>query len=128
MENEITLYDKALSNFKSACILRNNLNDDENHVNIIAYLLQQSLELALKYQLEQNAVEYPKTHDIDQLVRIGRRNHVNFHLTEYLEDHTEMFSQWESKSRYILGFLVEINRIDKAISGLAEYYRVLAKL
>jgi len=126
MDNEMTLYDKALSNYNSARILRSNLTDDENQINIVAYLLQQSLEFALKYFLELGGVEYPKTHDIDQLIRLGKSNQVDLYLTEYIEDHAEMFSQWESKSRYVLGYLVEIKKIDRAICALEEYFLGIA--
>jgi len=125
--SEITLYDKALSNYNSACILMNNPTTDENQLNIIAYLIQQSLEFCIKYFLEQDGVEYPKTHNIEQLIRIGEEHGVDMHLTDYVEDHSEMFSQWESKSRYILGYLVEAKKIDRALTELEKMYTDIAQ-
>lgn len=125
--DDVTLYDKALANYNCACILRNHMSDDEEQLNIIAYHLQQSVELALKYLLEQSGVEYPKTHDIDQLIRIGRENNVELCLTEYIEDHAEMFSLWEAKSRYVLGFLAEVKKIDDAIAGIREYFENIVR-
>ena len=117
-----TLYDKALSNYNSARILREFMGDDDEQLNIIAYHLQQALELSIKYTLEQNGIEYPKTHSIEQLVRIADQNKVSLNLTEYLEDHCEMFSQWEEKSRYVLGYLVELKKIDRAIKEMDAYF------
>jgi len=128
MAEALTLYDKALSNYNCARILRANLTDDENQLNVIAYHLQQSVELALKYLLEQNGVEYPKTHDVDQLIRIAKNNGADLYLTEYITDHAEMFSQWESKARYVLGYLVELDKIDRAIEGLDVYFTGVAEI
>jgi len=121
MNAEITLYDKALSNYNSARILRDNLGGDDNQVNIIGYLLQQSVELLIKYLLEQSGVEYPKSHDIEQLIRLAEENSVDLNLTEYISEHSEMFSQWEAKSRYVLGYLIELKKIDRAIEEVERY-------
>jgi len=124
---EMSLYDKALSNYNSARILRQNLGSDENQLNIIAYLLQQSVELSIKYTLEINGLEYPKTHEIDQLIRLAKEKQVDLFLNEYIEEHSEMFSQWESKSRYVLGYLVELEKIDRAIAGIEEYFKEISE-
>ena len=118
---DITLFDKAVTNFNSAVLLRKSIDTDESQLNIIAFHLQQSLEFALKYQFEMNGIEYPKVHTIEQLIRFGKDNDVDLRLTEYIEEHAEMFSQWEAKSRYILGYLIEQKKIDKAIEEIKLY-------
>lgn len=35
--------------------------------------------------------------------------------------------QWESKARYVLGYLVELDKIDRAIEGVEAYLTVLLK-
>ena len=52
-----TLYDKALSNYNSARILREFMGDDDEQLNIIAYHLQQALELSIKYTLELKKID-----------------------------------------------------------------------
>lgn len=37
-----------------------------------------------------------------------------------------MFSQWESKSRDILGYLIEEKKIDAAIKAVDEYLKKLS--
>ena len=121
-----TLYDKAVANFKSAVLIFDNREGDEEQLNACAYHLQQSVEFALKYLLEQNGIEYPKTHDIETLIRIGTRRNAYLYLTAYIEDHAEMFSQWEAKSRYIIGYLVEERKIAKAIPEIGSYLEKIA--
>ena len=125
MSESNSLFDKGMSNFVAAKIMRGSPSLDDEILNIVGYHLEQSLEMVLKYILEINAVEYPKTHNIDQLIKIGHENSVNMYLTEYIEEHSEMFSLWEEKTRYVLGYLVERNKIDRAINELDIYYEGL---
>ena len=122
---EVNLFEKAVTNYNVALVLWERVTDDEAFLNQIGYHLQQSLELALKYLLEINGVEYVKTHDIDQLIRLGRENNVEMFLSEYIEDHAEMFSQWEAKSRYVLGYLIEKRKIDKALLEIEKYFHTI---
>jgi HEPN domain-containing protein len=127
MANAQTLYDKAAANLSSARILFDYAGSDEEQLNIIGFHLQQAMELVLKYLLEQNGIEYPKTHDIDQLVRIGNEAQVDFRLPEYLEDHAEMLSQWEAKSRYVLGYAIEARKVERALQVVDDYLAEVAK-
>ena len=121
MANEKTLFDKAVSNLQVARIVLAQGTDDEGQLNIVGFHLQQAMELALKYLLEQDGIEYPKTHDIDQLIRVGREAGVDLYLSEYLEDHAEMFSQWEAKSRYVIGYAIESRKAERALEEVDDY-------
>lgn len=121
MANEKTLFDKAVSNLQVARIVFAQVVDDEGQLNIVGFHIQQAMELALKYLLEQDGIEYPKTHDIDQLIRIGREANVDLYLSEYLEDHAEMFSQWEAKSRYVIGYAIESRKAERALQEVDDY-------
>lgn len=122
-----TLFDKAVSNYNTALILQRYMGEDEAQLNAAAYHLQQSVELAVKYLLEMSGVEYPKTHDIEQLIRLARENKVELYLPEYIDDHAEMFSQWEAKTRYIIGYLVEEKKVVKATEAIDEWFRGLSE-
>lgn len=63
-----TLFDRAKSNLSAARLVYGNREQDEFFLNLTGYLLQQTTELALKHILEINAIRYPKTHDIAELV------------------------------------------------------------
>ncbi len=123
MSKAKTLYDKALSNYNSALILRKYMGDDEEQLNLVAFHLQQALELSIKQTLEENGVECPKTHNIEQLTALAEREKVDLKLGEYITEHAEMFSQWESKSRYVTGYLVEAKKIDRAITEIEKYFK-----
>lgn len=121
MTAEQTLYDKAASNLRLARLTFDNRGDDDALLNYVGYHLQQAVELALKYLLEQSGVEYPKTHDIDQLTRLAREAEVDLYLTDYLEDHAEMLSQWEAKARYVIGYSIEAHKVERALGEVDAY-------
>ncbi len=127
MASARTLYGKAAANFRSAKLLLDHANGDEEQLNLAGYHLQQALELTLKYLLEQDGVEYPKTHDIDQLIRIGNERGVDLRLSEYLTDHAEMFSMWEARSRYVLDYAIEARKLERALSEVDDYLAAIAE-
>ena len=127
MDND-SLLNRAIANYNAAVVLKDNLSVDELFLNQIAYDIQQAYEMAIKYLLELNGVEYPKTHDIDQLIRIASLSKVDLHISEYLDEHSEMISQWGAKPRYVMGYLVELRKIDKALIDLKEYLEKIKKL
>lgn len=120
-----TLLDKAIKNYNVAVMIYNSMEGDESYLNYIGYHLQQAVELGIKYILNQNGVEYPKTHDIDQLFRIAGSNHVDVFATEYLKEHSEMFSLWESRTRYVLNYQLELSKVERALSGVDKYLDIL---
>ena len=120
MENDSLLH-RAITSCNAAQLLREHLDIDELFLNQIAYNIQQAYEMTIKYVLELNGVAYPKTHDLDQLIRIANENKVDLLLNEYLDEHSEMISQWEAKSRYVMGYLVECRKIDRAMEDLRDY-------
>ena len=122
-----TLYDKAAANLRSAQILYDYMEGDEEQLNVVGYHLQQAMELALKYLLEQHGVSYPKTHDIDQLIRLAHEAEAEMYLPEYLEDHAEMVSQWEAKARYVLGYAIEARKIERALREVDDYLALVAE-
>ena len=127
MRNE-TLLDKAEQNLNVARQLYVTLaNDDEAFLNYVGYHLQQAVELSIKYTLEMNGVNYPKVHDIDQLIHLAKQNHVDLLLGEYIDDHSEMFSLWEARTRYVLNYRLEKRKIDRALNEVTDYLEVIKK-
>lgn len=116
-----TLFDKATLNYNAALVLRKATEDDEAYLNLIGYHLQQAVELCLKYQLECFGIEYPKTHDIDQLIQVAKEKEGNLIVTDYIYDHSDTLTMWEAKTRYVLGYRVELRKIDKAIDGVKVF-------
>lgn len=126
MSETKNLLDKALTNFDCAKIIRKSIfNEDEEMINLVGYHLQQSIELSIKHTLEMNGVEYPSTHRIEDLIRIAKINNVNLHINDYIKEHDALLSSWEANTRYIVGYLIELEKIDRAIIELESYFKEL---
>lgn len=123
-----TYYEKALSNFKTAKILFRTASNDEEQLNITGYHIQQSIELAIKHILSLHGKPFQKTHDLDQLINYAESNNIDLYLPEYLKDKADVISLWETKTRYIIGFKVELHRIEKALLELENYFEVLSSI
>lgn len=78
--------------------------------------------------LEMNGVNYPKTHDIDQLIRLANINNVELYLNEYIDDHSEMFSLWKARTRYILNYRLEKRKIERSLTETKSYLDVIEKM
>lgn len=120
-------YEKALSKFKSAKTLFLHAEGDEEQLNTIGFLLQQSLELAIKHILGANGVPLQKTHNLDQLIKCASDNGVNLYLTPYLLERSDVISIWEEKTRYVMGFSIEVSRISNTIDEMDKYFSILSK-
>lgn len=129
MSETKNLFDKALTNFDCAKIIRNSINnEDEEMINLVGYHLQQALELAIKFTLEMNGVEYPTTHRIEDLIKIAKNNNVDLHINEYIKEHDALLTSWEANTRYIIGYLIELEKIDRAIPEIESYLKQLIKI
>lgn len=108
-----TYLDKATINFKTSKILLKYMTDD-SMINIVGYHLQQSTELALKYLHEVKGIKYNKTHDIDDLLKVlaVTENPITF---SYLDRWRDTLTAWESKTRYVKNFLLEVRDIEAYI-------------
>lgn len=103
-ETNDTLLDRAISNYNAALSLREHMGDDELFLNFTGYHLQQS---------------------VDQLIRISKENGAGISLTDYIEEHSEMLSVWEAKTRYVLGYRVELTKIDRALDEVGRYLDIV---
>lgn len=126
MSDNQTLFDKAVTNFNTANILRRYVDADESQLNIIGYHLQQSMEFAIKFMLENNGVIYPKTHDIGQLLQLAEENNVDLKIKKRLSNKADMLTLWEQKSRYILGYKINLEKIDDVLPKIDEYLKSLS--
>lgn len=123
MKEETNYYDIALRNFKAAKLLMFYLDGDETLLKNVAYHLQQTVELAIKHILFTHGIDEirTKTHNLSQLKRIADENGVNLYLTEYLLRMLFVITDWESKTRYVLGYYVAYEEIAEAIKEIDKY-------
>ena len=57
----------------------------------------------------------------------GKKNGVDLCLTDYIDDHAEMLSQWKAQSHYILGYIIEQQKIDRAMEEINAFLKCIAK-
>lgn len=127
MDKEETLLDIAERNYNMAKALMNAEDDDEGFLCGIGFHLQQSIELAIKHFLLQESVRYGITNDITELISCASNNNVNIHISEYIAEHSEMFTSWESKARYTKGFRIELREIERAMIEVGNYLDICRK-
>lgn len=116
-----TLLDRAVFNYLQA--QRNYVFSigDERELNLVGYLLQQSLELALKHFLETAGVRYPYTHAIEDLLDMCENNHVRICYTDELYNFAPAFSKWEAQTRYIKNYVASKKQIERGFQLAADF-------
>lgn len=115
---DIRLFRSALMDFQTAKMIWEKPYNDEMILNNAAYHLQQTVEKVLKGALECVGVTVPNTHKITKLVNMISNNGANLVVTDWIDDHSEMLSEWEAESRYNMDFLVEKRKLDKAMKEI----------
>ena len=116
-----TLLEKAEGNFRFAVKNYHTLSGDELELNIIGYLLQQSVELAIKHVLEINGIRYEKTHQIEDLIDSCEDKGIPLQYTEEFYDFAPAITKWESKTRYIKSYVVAKRQIDRGFVLVKEF-------
>lgn len=106
---------RGYKNFRAACDLFYTHPDDPYYINMSAYHLQQSVEMTLKYEMEQNGIEFQKTHNITQLIQMIRASGADIDIPDFIDDASERFTVWEATARYELNNFVEFRKINDAI-------------
>ena len=76
------LYNKAISDLELAKYAIKGVNNDELEVEIdsIAFHLQQSAEKLLKSVLDYQDVKFPKTHDLELLIKLINKNKISINI------------------------------------------------
>lgn len=117
---------RARSQYMHAGLLISMQTGDEYTLNVVGYMLQQSVELLLKHILEMNGIRPPFAHDIADLVgrvcdcpnKLGLSNDT---LAEIIM-RADTFTKWESKTRYIKGFLLSSREIQYGMELMTKVF------
>ncbi len=118
---DVRLFRSARMDFETAYMLWEKPYNDELILNNAAYHLQQAVEKVLKGALECVGVTVPNTHKITKLLEMITNNGANLIITEWLDEHSEMLSEWEAETRYNMDFLVEKRKLGKAIREVRSF-------
>lgn len=115
---DIRLFRSALMDYETAEMIWKSAYQDEMILNNAAYHLQQSVEKVLKGALECVGITVPNTHKISKLIKMISDHGANIVLTDWIDSHSEMLSEWESETRYDMDFLVEKRKLEAAIQKI----------
>lgn len=120
---DVRLFRSARMDLETAKALWKASWDDEMILNNAAYHLQQAVEKVLKGSLECVGVTVPNTHKITKLLSMAANNGANLVITDWIDEHSEMLSEWEAESRYNMDFLVEKRKLDKAVDEIQIFFQ-----
>ncbi|MXP76058.1 HEPN domain-containing protein [Lachnospiraceae bacterium WCA-9-b2] len=121
---DVRLFRSAKLDYETAAMIWKHPYHDEMILNNAAYHLQQAVEKILKGALECVGVTVPNTHRISKLVKMVYDNGANLTLTDWIDEHSEMLSEWEAQTRYDMDFLVEKRKLDAAMEEIRIFFEV----
>ena len=116
-----TFLDKAIGNYKVATIIKEQMGSNKIYLDHVAFYLQQSVEMCLKYQMENNGIEHQRIHDIDQLIQAGRQGGVDIIMVDYIMEHSKMISSWETRAGNLSDDYLEAKDIEVAMAGVSDF-------
>ena len=61
-----------------------------------------------------NGIDFPKVHSINQLINVFEKNDMLDLIPEYIDDNSDMITNWESQTRYIIDLQIARRKIVKA--------------
>lgn len=121
---DVRLFKSGFLDYRLACNIWNMPYNDEMFLNHAAYHLQQCVEKISKGALECVGVTVPNTHRLSKLFAMLENNGSTLILSEWLDDHAEMLSEWEAESRYNMDFVVEKRKLEKALIKVGEFLEI----
>lgn len=121
---DVRLFRSARMDLETAKTLWEITWEDDMMLNNAAYHLQQAVGKVLKGALECVGVPVRNTYKITKLLSMAINNGANLEITDWIDEHSEMLSEWEAETRYNVDFLVEKRKLDKAIEEVEDFFRV----
>lgn len=121
---DVRLFRSAKMDYDTAMMIWRSPYNDEMILNNAAYHLQQTVEKILKGALECVGVTVPNTHKISKLVKMISDHGANLMVTDWIDDHSEMLSEWEAQTRYDMDFLVEKRKLDTAMKEIQMFLEI----
>lgn len=127
MNLESNYYEIAVENLKAAHAIMRCADGDDAQFKRAGYFVQQSVELAIKYILFENGIDQirVKTHDLAMLVKIAKEADINLFLNKFLLKYLYTITDWEEKSRYLIGYYVEQQFVELAIKETYKYLKII---
>ena len=97
--------------------------------NIAAYHIQQSMEKLIKIQVYRKATKYDNhkmfNHNLEKLTLYAETLQIDILVPKYVRDNSLVITDWESGSRYDVGFSIRIDTLKRAVSEAEAWYEKL---
>lgn len=61
--------------------------------------------------------------DYETAKTLWKNNGANLTVTDWVDDHSEMLSEWETETRYNMDFMVEKRKPDRAMDEIDKFFR-----
>lgn len=115
MSNDIVTNDTLLAMAKNNLMVAREIYkiypDDNGMINIVAYHLQQTVELSIKHFFETHGIKYSRTHDISDLC--SKIPDEYYEMFSAIDNYASKLTQMESKTRYLKSYSVAVREIKK---------------
>lgn len=89
-------------------------SSDDVYLDFAGFWLQQAVEMCLHDQLERAGADQIETHDIGELIRIGKDHHAGLILTDYIVANDDLLMSWEEHKDEPSGLRIEPEKIQQA--------------
>ncbi len=104
-------------------------NGNRNIKTVAAYHLQQAAEKLIKIQIYANCSNINNsqlyTHNLERLILYADSSGVELIIPDYIREHSLQITDWESGSRYDVGFSVRIDTLKKTYEVLSKWAKII---
>ena len=104
-------------------------NGNRNIKNVAAYHLQQAAEKLIKIQIYANCSNINNsqlyTHNLERLILYADSSGVELIIPDYIREHSLQITDWDSGSRYDVGFSVRIDTLKKTYEVLSKWAKII---
>lgn len=62
------------------------------------------------------------------MIYLAKKEKIDLGISEYIEEHAEMFTLWESKARHVLNYKLEKAKVEISILEVEKYLNNIQKI
>lgn len=122
------LLSRAKANLIMAEHLYTRVGEDDTYLDSCCYVLQQSVEMALKYLVEMAGERYAENHDLRANLNILARADYSFPFEKEIRSKAKLLYEWESESRYRESFVAAVQDVQEVFELARGMIRYLDEL
>ena len=108
-----TMYSRSIAMFEQSKKALACISMDEAYMDVACFETQQAIEFLIKAILQENGVEYSKSHDIRYLLELLESIDFTFEKMDVLDMLADTITDWEENSRYGKGIRTTVQTIQR---------------